>query len=336
MKSALVAVFALSASLSLSASPSPFQITPPDSDVSVTKLDASRGGGGGGRGGGGGGRGFSGGARGFSVGPRGSAIGVRGGTRFSGQVAPGRLGGTAVRPTGASGQRQVATQGNRGSRQLNTGTAANRANRSLANNRSAASKRSLSNNPNRAAQLRQKQNASLARQNLTTRDGKTHKGQWARNNPVNKGRFGSDTQQRLRNAGGPRSDVTEARQRHRDHCHGNHDHNWWHHHCDTIILVGWGWWGWWNGWWYPTWGYDPYFSYYPYDAPIYAADGLPPDEIIANVQSELQRRGYYHYAVDGQAGAKTQAALNRYQRDRRLPITGTIDQPTLASLGLAQ
>ena len=332
MKSALMAAaFVLSASLALSAAPSQFQITPPDPDVSVTKLD--RGGGGGSRGGGG--RGGGSGARGFSGGPRGSASGAR----FSGQrgTMAGRYGGTAIRPTGATGQRQLAAQGNRGGRQLNrSGTAANRANRSLANNRSGVNKRSLSNNRNRAGELRGKENASFARQNLTTRDGKTHKGQWARNNPANKGRFDKETQQRLRNAGGPRSDVNEARRRHRDHCHGHHDHNWWHNHCSSIILVGWGWWGWWNGWWYPAWGYDPYFSNYPYDAPIYGYDGLPPDEVIANVQSELQRRGYYQYAVDGVAGPQTEAALNRYQRDRRIPVTGVIDQTTLGSLGLTQ
>jgi hypothetical protein len=228
-------------------------------------------------------------------------------------------------------QRQFAAHTNR------TGTAATRAHRSVANNRAGASKRSLANNRNRAGELQKKGNASFARQTLTTRDGKAHKGNWARNNAANKSRFNGETQDRLRNFKGHRSDVNEARQRHHDHCHGHHDHDWWHHHCDTIILVGWGgWWGWWDGWWYPAWGYDYYYNDYPYDQPIYGYDGLPPDEVVANVQSELQRRGYYHFSVDGVAGAQTQAALNRYQRDHRLPITGTIDQPTLGSLGLTQ
>ncbi|HJT79579.1 MAG TPA: peptidoglycan-binding domain-containing protein [Chthoniobacterales bacterium] len=338
MKTALVAVFALSASLSLSAAPSPFQIVPPGEEVSVTKLEAGRGGGGGG--GGSGARGFSGAsARGFSGGPRGNIAGYRGAARFSGYrgALGSRYGGTAIRPTGAVTQRQFAAQGNRASRQLNRGVATvHRNNHALSNNRASGGKRSLSDNRSRAGEMRQKENGSFGRRTLTTHDGRTHKGQWARNNPANQGRFDTATQQKLRTAGGPRSDVNEARRRHRDHCHGHHNRDWWHNHCNVIILAGWGWWGWWNGWWYPTWGYDPYFSYYPYDAPIYAYGGLPPDEVIANVQSELQRRGYYQYAVDGVAGAKTQAALNRYQRDRRIPITGTIDQTTLASLGLTE
>jgi peptidoglycan hydrolase-like protein with peptidoglycan-binding domain len=53
------------------------------------------------------------------------------------------------------------------------------------------------------------------------------------------------------------------------------------------------------------------------------------------VQSELQRLGYYSYAVDGVLGPLMQEALSRYQRDHGLPITGTIDPETVESLGLA-
>jgi len=67
---------------------------------------------------------------------------------------------------------------------------------------------------------------------------------------------------------------------------------------------------------------------------IYGYDGLLPDEVVANVQSELQRRGYYSYAVDGIMGPLTQEALSRYQRDRGLPLTGAVDQTTVGSLGL--
>ncbi|HEY4285028.1 MAG TPA: peptidoglycan-binding domain-containing protein [Chthoniobacterales bacterium] len=178
-------------------------------------------------------------------------------------------------------------------------------------------------------------NTSAARNThrLTTPDGKVRTQTWSRNNPKNKARFDSQTQEKLRNWQGRTSDVVEARQR-SNACHNHHHgHDWWRHHCDTIIFADWGWWGWWDGWWYPAWGYDP-SSYYPYDGPIYGYDGLPPDEIIAGVQSELQRLGYYPYAPDGVLGPLTQNALNRYQRDHRLPITGTIDQTTMGSLGL--
>ena len=132
------------------------------------------------------------------------------------------------------------------------------------------------------------------------------------------------------------SNVAEARQRHSDWRHGHHGHDWWRHHCDTIILIDWGYWGWADGWWYPAWGYDPYYSYYEYDGPIYGSNGVPPDEVVANVQSELQQQGYFSYAVDGVLGPLTQEALSRYQRDHRLPISGTIDPATVGSLGLGQ
>jgi len=140
--------------------------------------------------------------------------------------------------------------------------------------------------------------------------------------------------------------FNEAQRRHRSNCgndkdndngHNRCDHHgrkWWWNHCDSIILVNWGYWGWWNGWWYPAWGYDSYYDYYDYDGPIYGYDGLPPDEIVANVQFELQRLGYYDNAVDGTLGPVTQQALRRYQRDRRIAVTGAIDPPTVKSLGL--
>jgi hypothetical protein len=175
----------------------------------------------------------------------------------------------------------------------------------------------------------------VSKTNLTTRDGQNHQGNWARNNSSNKNRFGQQTQDRLRNWQGHRSNFAEASQRNHEHHDGHHhNHDWWHHHCGAIILVDWGWWGWWDGWWYPAWGYDPYYSYYAYDGPIYGYDGLPPDEVIANVQGELQSLGYYSYGIDGILGPLTREALMRYQRDRGLPVTGAIDPETVGSLGL--
>jgi putative peptidoglycan binding protein len=85
-------------------------------------------------------------------------------------------------------------------------------------------------------------------------------------------------------------------------------------------------------WWYPAWGYDPYYSCYDYNGPIYGYDGLQPDEIIANVQAVLQQLGYYPYEVDGVLGPATEAAIANYQRDYGLSVTGAIDQPTVMSL----
>jgi hypothetical protein len=175
----------------------------------------------------------------------------------------------------------------------------------------------------------------MTKQTITTRDGRTHQGNWTRHNSANRNRFDRQTENRLRSWHGRPPGFAEARHNNKEHHHHHHGHDWWHRHCGAIILWGWGFWGWYDGWWYPAWGYNPYYSYYEYGEPIYGYDGLPPDEVVANVQSELQRLGYYSYAVDGILGPLTQEALNRYQRDHLLPITGAIDPATVGSLGLA-
>src|SRR6266700_2511547 len=113
-----------------------------------------------------------------------------------------------------------------------------------------------------------------------------------------------------------------------------HDRGWWRSHCDRIVFVSGGWYYWNAGYWFPAWGYDPY-AYYAYDGPIYAYNDLPPDQVIANVQAALQSQGYYDGEVDGVLGPLTRAAIANYQRDQGLYITSAIDEPTLASLGMA-
>jgi Putative peptidoglycan binding domain len=123
--------------------------------------------------------------------------------------------------------------------------------------------------------------------------------------------------------------FADACRRHRN----AHDCNWWRNHCHTIILIGGGFYAWDLGYWYPAWGYDNYYSNYAYDGPIYGYDGLPPDQIIANVQYALQQLGYFSEAVDGVLGPVTQAAIEDYQVENNLPVTGAIDRPLLVSLG---
>jgi hypothetical protein len=123
----------------------------------------------------------------------------------------------------------------------------------------------------------------------------------------------------------------EARRRHyREH----HDRNWWRSRFSRFALFGSGYYFWDNGYWYPAYGYDPAYNTYAYDEPIYGYGDLDPAQVIANVQTELQRLGYYRYAVDGQMGPATRAAIAAYQRDNGLAITSAIDEPTLQSLGL--
>src|SRR3989442_1119319 len=78
----------------------------------------------------------------------------------------------------------------------------------------------------------------------------------------------------------------------RDYSPQWHDRTWWDSNYTRIILVGGGWWFWDAGYWYPAWGYDPYYTYYPYDGPIYGYRDLTPDRIIINVQRELRNDGY--------------------------------------------
>ena len=88
------------------------------------------------------------------------------------------------------------------------------------------------------------------------------------------------------------------------------------------------------GYWYPAYGYDPTNSYSS-DDPIYAYGNLLPDQVIANVQRQLQLGGYYTGAITGSLDPTTRTALANYQRDNNLLVTGTVDQSTVESLGLA-
>lgn len=114
-----------------------------------------------------------------------------------------------------------------------------------------------------------------------------------------------------------------------------HDRNWWHNHYGNNIVFAFGAPYYWNaGYWFPAWGYNSN-AYYAWDGPIYGYNRLPPDQVIANVQAELQQQGYYRGEVDGLIGPLTRGAIADYQRDHGLYTTSTIDQPTLQSLGIS-
>ena len=123
----------------------------------------------------------------------------------------------------------------------------------------------------------------------------------------------------------------QARRRHHRE---RHDRSWWRSRYNRIVLFGGGYYFWDNNYWYPAYGYDPSYSNYAYDEPIYGYNDLAPGQVIANVQSALQEQGYYNDAVDGLLGPRTRAALSNFQRDNGLPITAAIDGPTLQALGL--
>ena len=113
-----------------------------------------------------------------------------------------------------------------------------------------------------------------------------------------------------------------------------HDRSWWRSHYDRIIFVNSGWYYWNAGYWFPAWGYAPSVSYV-YDGPIYAYNGWTPDQVTVNVQEQLARAGYYDGPIDGVLGPMTREAIAAFQADNGLAITSAIDEPTLATLGVA-
>jgi len=121
----------------------------------------------------------------------------------------------------------------------------------------------------------------------------------------------------------------------RDYRRQWHHRSWWHNHYSRIILVGGGWWYWNSGYWYPAWGYDPSYSYYPYDGPIYGYSDLTPDQVVVNVQTQLRDQGYYAGSIDGVLGPQTRRALAAFQADHGLAVTSGVDEPTLATMGLS-
>jgi len=118
------------------------------------------------------------------------------------------------------------------------------------------------------------------------------------------------------------------------HRHERHDRDWWHGHCETIVFVNTGYYFLDGNYWYPALGYDPLNNYSDYDGPIYTYGNLLPDEVIADVQVALQDGGYYSGPITGSLSGETRAALANFQRDYGLPINGSIDEPTVETLGL--
>jgi hypothetical protein len=113
----------------------------------------------------------------------------------------------------------------------------------------------------------------------------------------------------------------------------SHNQNWWRSHYNRLTFFGGGWYFWNSGYWYPAWGYNSGYNY-PYDGPIYGYNNLSPDRVVVNVQSQLQRDGYYNGPIDGVLGRNTRQAIAAFQADHGLAVTSSVDEPTLATLGL--
>jgi len=114
----------------------------------------------------------------------------------------------------------------------------------------------------------------------------------------------------------------------------HHDRDWWRRSNYRLVRYGGGYWYWNSGWWYPAYGYDPYYSHYIYDGPIFGYGYAAPGDVTAQVQSSLAQQGYYYGPIDGILGPGTRSAIQRYQIDHGLAVTAAIDEQTLYTLGL--
>ncbi len=114
----------------------------------------------------------------------------------------------------------------------------------------------------------------------------------------------------------------------------HHNRDWWRRNNYRLVRYGGGYWYWNSGWWYPAYGYDPYYSHYVYDGPIFGYGYAAPGDVTAQVQRSLAQQGYYYGPIDGILGPGTRSAIQRYQIDRGLAVTATIDEQTLATLGM--
>ncbi len=92
---------------------------------------------------------------------------------------------------------------------------------------------------------------------------------------------------------------------------------------------------------YPGYGY-PYFGasaalyYHGYHPPprVQAYTPRAGGSVVAQVQQELARAGYYRGRVDGVIGTGTRNAIRAYERANGLRADGRIDQELLRSLGI--
>ena len=67
---------------------------------------------------------------------------------------------------------------------------------------------------------------------------------------------------------------------------------------------------------------------------VVPAPGTLSRPAVRNVQARLRSLGFYRGAVDGQWGAGTQAAIERFQQGRGLQATGQLNPTTAQALGL--
>jgi hypothetical protein len=71
-----------------------------------------------------------------------------------------------------------------------------------------------------------------------------------------------------------------------------------------------------------------------YGGPSYGNRSAGDSSTVTKVQRVLAQEGYYKGDIDGDLGPRTHYAINAYQRDHNLSVTGTINGELLESMGL--
>ena len=69
-------------------------------------------------------------------------------------------------------------------------------------------------------------------------------------------------------------------------------------------------------------------------APVYRGQGAPAPERYQEIQQVLVDKGYLHGVPSGTWDAQTTDAMRRFQADKHLPVTGTLNSMSLIQLGL--
>jgi hypothetical protein len=133
------------------------------------------------------------------------------------------------------------------------------------------------------------------------------------------------------------------------HWHGGGGNRWHHRYpnryCGRRFYGGFGSpWGWGWGYGYPFYGtsvalyYNGSGSGYGYsDGRVYEGRAASSDggSVVADVQQELARAGFYRGTIDGVIGNETRNAVRAYERRNGLRVDGRIDGELLQSMGLS-
>jgi peptidoglycan hydrolase-like protein with peptidoglycan-binding domain len=81
-------------------------------------------------------------------------------------------------------------------------------------------------------------------------------------------------------------------------------------------------------------GIGGYVGHEGTDANGKVASVASPDPTVRDAQDALNDKGYYAGPADGRFGPNTQGAVRRFQAERGLAQTGTLDSSTLSALGV--